>query len=190
MREARRNHLINWSEKIASIQMVFATAKGNPKKLHTLGDLKRPGIRVGIGDLTSTSAGRYVKTKLRSQFDLMKGNIQCEANELSELVAALESGQIDVALVWKPIAIQNAGRIGWTDFPGNQEWISYVYAAPLLSSERSESAANFVKWLSSFCARQNLLHYGCDISNPKATRAGCMCEFIFKKTRFSSKISS
>lgn len=85
---------------------VIMVAEGNPKRIHTLQDLARPGVRVGIGVERATAIGKtsvelLEKHRLRQQ---VEPNIVLHAPTAPELGAALEIGSIDAALNWDAVA--------------------------------------------------------------------------------------
>lgn len=163
MSQAQQKKLVGSSVKIAKLEMVLAVAKGNPKHISSLDDLVRENLKVGIAQVNSTAAGRITKEKLGSKFDKIHPNIKYEALVIGDLANAVDIGSIDVAFLWKPIALQHASKMDWIDFEGNEAWISWVCAAPLHSSKHPNSADKFVHWLKSSVAQKIFVRYGYEI---------------------------
>jgi len=85
---------------------VIMVAKGNPKGIHALGDLARPGIRVGVGVERATAIGKTSlelldKHRLREE---VGRNIVLHSPTAPELGTAIEIGSIDAAINWDAVA--------------------------------------------------------------------------------------
>jgi molybdate transport system substrate-binding protein len=183
MARAEQEGWIGPKERIAAVQMVFIVAKGNPKNLHTLADLKNKKLRIGMGNAASTVMGSAAKEKLGSSFNAISSRIQYQPDQISELPKAIASGQIDVALVWKPVAMEHAAEVDWVNFSENRDWVFPIYAAAVLSSKHADSANGFIRWLSSFRARQNFTKCGYETPLAGSVRGACMCQYVFKRNR-------
>lgn len=79
--------------------------KGNPKAIQTLGDLVKPGLKVGIADAEKSALGALTRTLLEKNgiIEPMKalGNLAVLVSKGDELVNQMQSGALDVALVYR-----------------------------------------------------------------------------------------
>ncbi len=92
--------------------------RGNPAGIHSLRDLAKPGIRIGIGDPESVVIGRYAVELLKYNglWDDVKGNIVVYADSFSTLMSMLISGQgsLDAVIGW---------HVGYYWYPDKTELI-------------------------------------------------------------------
>ncbi len=88
---------------------VIIVAKGNPKGVHTLSDLARPGIRAGMTDARTSQCGKIVEAVLikKGLHEQVKKNVVVETKSHYDIANALALGQIDTGIVWNFIAALN-----------------------------------------------------------------------------------
>jgi molybdate transport system substrate-binding protein len=164
---AQEKGLVGKPERLAKLQMVIAVPRGNPKSIVSLEDLLREDVRLGIGNEKTTAVGRLTKEMLGMQFSAF-GKKSIQAGEVDGLALALESQELDAALVWRSIAFQHAAKVDSVEFDGNDKWISWVCAAPILNSQKKAVATKLVTWLSSSDkARDCFRQYGYQIPLPQ-----------------------
>jgi molybdate transport system substrate-binding protein len=87
---------------LAANRLVLAARRGNPSGLRTLGDLARPGLRVGLGDPESTAWGRRTRDLLRTvgAWEAVAANRPRPAVTAESLVAQLAAGDgLDAVIV-------------------------------------------------------------------------------------------
>ncbi|HID08118.1 MAG TPA: molybdate ABC transporter substrate-binding protein, partial [Armatimonadetes bacterium] len=85
---------------------VIMVQKGNPKRIHSLKDLARPGLRIGVGEPKACAIGKTTNELLRKH-KLEKAvakNIVMHAATAPELGNAIKLGSIDVAINWDAVA--------------------------------------------------------------------------------------
>ncbi len=94
---------------VSENKIILLVAKGNPKQLHKLSDLTKPGLKLGLcdpeksalGDLTHQMLDRH---KLRSSLQA-SGNVIVLASKGDELVNAMQAGSLDGAVVYQSNAL-------------------------------------------------------------------------------------
>jgi len=81
---------------------VIAVREGNPKGVHSLADMARPGIRVAITRRETTLLGRYSPEIFqKSGFgDAIDKNIVTHAPHPHGLLTMLVMGQVDAGILW------------------------------------------------------------------------------------------
>jgi molybdate transport system substrate-binding protein len=62
MEWAEQQGLVHQWDTVGLFKVVIAVARGNPKGVNGLGDLAKPGLRVGIGDTTYSTSGVIAKS--------------------------------------------------------------------------------------------------------------------------------
>jgi len=87
---------------IAYLLPVIAVQKGNPKGIHSLQDLTRPGLRVGIGNPETVCLGAFAveifqKARL---WEKVQPNIVVHAKSCEDLASLLVLGHVDAVIGW------------------------------------------------------------------------------------------
>ena len=81
---------------------VIAVQKGNPHNITCLEDLKKPGLKVGVGEKEALAVGRLTEKMLKAlglYEDIMK-NVVLTAGSASKLVLPLAMGNLDAEINW------------------------------------------------------------------------------------------
>lgn len=92
---------------------VIIVAKGNPKGIHSLSDLGRSGVRVGMTDARTSQCGKIVEEVLlkKGLSEQVKKNVVVETKAHYDIANALSLGQIDAGIVWNFIAMLNQEHV-------------------------------------------------------------------------------
>ena len=113
-----RGLLSEWAT-VAYLDNTLIVQKGNPKNIHSVSDLVKPGLRVGTGDHRYSTSGVMVKQML-SLVDYGAGvhsNIIHESKGHSERVTSIALGALDAGIVWAPVAKQSADKVDAIPIP-------------------------------------------------------------------------
>ncbi len=91
---------------VATMTTVLIVQAGNPKKIRALGDVAKPGIRLGLGDPQAVAIGRAARESLVKVgvWERVKKNVVMSAQNVSELSNAVKLKQLDAAIVWDATA--------------------------------------------------------------------------------------
>ena len=97
--------------------------KGNPKEIHGLNDLLKPGIKLGLGDPEACAIGRTSKKILEKnniKWENIQKNLVFQSLTVNELGMQIQAQALDAVIVWDatakyysehgdeiPIAIEN-----------------------------------------------------------------------------------
>ena len=126
--------------------------KGNPKDIHTLDDLTKPGIKIGLGDPEACAIGRktvkiFEKNSI-SQDDVDK-NVAFRSATVSELGNHIKLDTLDAVIVWDALAayFPDDGEI--VPIPRDQNIISTVAIGTVKFTEHPDLAAKFVEFITS-----------------------------------------
>ena len=103
---AHKNKYIEEWAPVAYLDVVIAVPKGNPKQIRSLGDLARPGIRLGIGDEKYSTSGviaGHVFKKHRNEKDI-RNNIRMKTKGHQQRASDVSMGSLDATLIWNAVA--------------------------------------------------------------------------------------
>lgn len=106
----------------ASLRPMIAVAKGNPKGIHGLKDLGRPGVRVGLTDPDKAITGNIIALMLKKAGVAreVEANVAKRAASGRELGSALAAGELDAAFVWNAVVHANREKVDGVDIPEAQ----------------------------------------------------------------------
>jgi len=153
--QAEKEGLIASKKTVCYFVPVILVQPGNPKEIHTLKDLLRDDVRVGLGDPKACAIGP------KSLMILAKNGISKEdvkvtfwSPTVSELANHIKVGSLDAVIVWDAVAayIGDQGEI--VPIPASQNIISTVAVGILKSSQHPEAAAKFVEFITSERGRE------------------------------------
>ncbi|MEI8196201.1 MAG: substrate-binding domain-containing protein, partial [Phycisphaerae bacterium] len=147
--EARKYDLVNEVIPFARQHLVLAVIKGNPKSIRTLADLARPGMRFGIVNPETASAGKVLKrtlgegwTDFFAKVTVMKPTVMDAGND-----AAL--GAVDAAVVWDSTVAQWKDKLDAVEVPELAQAVDHACIAVLAVSRQPTEALRFARFLAS-----------------------------------------
>ena len=87
---------------LTEAEIVIAVPKGNPQNIHTLADLARPGLRVGICNAEQSTIGFLTRSMLKSMnlWDSVSKNASSQVPTADFLVNQMRTGSLDAAVVY------------------------------------------------------------------------------------------
>jgi molybdate transport system substrate-binding protein len=87
---------------LTEAEIVIAVPKGNPKNIHTLADLARPGLRVGICNSEQSTIGFLTRSMLKSMnlWESVSKNASSQVPTADFLVNQMRTGSLDAAVVY------------------------------------------------------------------------------------------
>ncbi len=94
--------------KISRNDMVLAVPKGNPKKVHSIEDLTRPELRIGLGHPTKSALGALTDELLKKLKLHDKVHAIVEKSAGHELINDLRAGALDLILVYRSNVLSSA----------------------------------------------------------------------------------
>ncbi len=126
----------------------FGVAKGNPKNIHSLADLQRNDLRVGISNPEAASIGKLTKKVLSGEnlWDELEPDVLFPT--VNELANALKLGTIDVAILWDALANQFTD-IDFVNVPAFDAEKKQVTLGILATSDQPTEALRFSRYLTS-----------------------------------------
>ncbi|RUM33567.1 MAG: molybdate ABC transporter substrate-binding protein [Archaeoglobus sp.] len=119
---------------------VIAVPKGNPKGIHSLKDLAKPGVRVVLGDPRACAIGRVAKKILEKNglWVKVKPNIVTFAPTVNQLIVYITTGQADAAIIWEDMTTwaQSKGKIEVIKIPRKQNIIKTIPTAVTIYAKK------------------------------------------------------
>lgn len=145
--------------------LTVAVRPGNPRRVRSLRDLRRPGLRVVVGAGT-VPVGRYTRQVL-AKAGL---TVRWSSEEISAraVLDRVRSGEADAGLVYIT-DLRSAGvAASSVPIPADLNVTAAFPAAPLRDSANPEAAGAFVSWLQTPAAQKLFHKYG--FINPPSPR--------------------
>ncbi|MFT5467325.1 MAG: molybdate transport system substrate-binding protein [Verrucomicrobiales bacterium] len=94
---------------VSANEMVLLVAKGNPKNLKVLADLKNLGLRIGLAHAEKSALGYLTKVMLETEgvYEpiIASGNLKVDSPTGDFLVNQIKSGSLDAVIVYKSNAM-------------------------------------------------------------------------------------
>ncbi|SEG61623.1 molybdate transport system substrate-binding protein [Thermomonospora echinospora] len=142
---------------VARNSMTIAVAPGNPREIHGVTDLIRPGLRVVLGSST-TPVGRYAR-----QITAKEGlTVRASSEEISAraVLTRVRTGEADAGIVYITDMRSAGAAASSVPIPADQNVTVAYPAAPVLNSDHPEAARTLFTWLTSAQARPVLHRHG------------------------------
>lgn len=124
----------------------YGVPTGNPKNLSALADLKRDGIKAGIGNPEAASVGKFTQEVLAKHNAWDGFEPEVTFPTVNELANAIKLGVIDVAILWDAIASQYP-EIDFVHLPEFDAEKRDVTVGVLTSSDQPTEALKFCRYL-------------------------------------------
>lgn len=155
-RAKRKGVIANKSiQNIAYIVPCINTQKGNPKNIHTLKDLIKPSIRVGLANPEIVYVGALAqeiitKNLSAGEKDALNANVVTYVEDFNKLSTLLVLKQVDAIIGFHFLEGWYPDRIGTVRLnPDEIRRIGVAQAAVITYTSNNEAANKFVNWLAS-----------------------------------------
>ena len=132
---------------VARLAPMIIVARGNPKNLHSIADLARPDVHVGLGDPHACQIG-CVSTQILHRAGIAPESIHAqEALTVNELGVWVKMRNVDAAIVWDAIANSITDEVDCIEIPADLRIDSDVVLARLTQSRNPALANQFVAFV-------------------------------------------
>ena len=131
--------------------------KDNPKDIHSLNDLLKHGIKLGLGDSEACAIGRTSKQILEKNdiaWEDIKKNLVFQSLTVNELGLQIQAKALDAVIVWDAMARYYSDQGDEISIPVENNVISTVDIGVLKFSKHQELAKNFMDFVASEAGRQ------------------------------------
>lgn len=150
---------------------VILTPEGNPAGIHTLEDLAKPGIRLGIGDPQATAIGKIAHKLFEREglTEKITSNIVVRPITVNQLLIYTATGQVDAVLAWEDQALwaEGRGKVTIVNIPASKNIIKTIPAGVISFTKNPEWAEKFVSWLSSQKGRETWTKWEFPVTKPQ-----------------------
>lgn len=131
--------------------------KGNPKEIHSLEDLLKPGIKLGLGDSDVCAIGRTSKQILEKNdisWEKIQKNLVFQSLTVNELGMQIQAKALDAVIVWDAMARYYSDQGDEISIPVESNVISTVDIGVLKFSNHQELAKKFMDFVASEAGQQ------------------------------------
>ena len=144
--DARKMGLVREVLPLVRQTSVIAVMKGNPKGIHALDDLLRPGVRFALANPESASISRVVKRLLGPRWETFSARAVVLKPTVMDIASDVTLGAVDAAVVWDSTASQFAALeiVPVAEFAGAAETAS---VAVLAACAQPAAALRFARYL-------------------------------------------
>jgi len=140
-------------QKVAYLVQAINVQKGNPKGIHTLRDLTRPGLRVAIANPEGVCVGLYAVETLEKAFSpiekaAFKKNLVNYTESCEKTATAISLKTVDAVLGWSVFQHWDPARIETIPLKKNEiSRIGYIPIAISTYSNNKARARQFINYL-------------------------------------------
>ncbi len=151
---ARQKDLIAEVLPMAEMLQVLAVPRGNPRQIHSLDDLLKPGVKIALADPGAAAIGKTVKTALEKtgQWDAIKKQVYAigvTKETVNDVANDLKLGTADAGFVWNVTVAQWQGSIESVVANGLGDQPAMVSSCILRTSQHPTEALTFARYLAS-----------------------------------------
>jgi len=148
MKSAREFGLLMETIPLARQRPVIAVAKGNPKNVRTIEDLRRTDVRVAMANPDAASIGRTARALLQKtgQWDSIEKRVTVFKPTVNDVANDVKIGSVDAGIVWDATARQypELASVSVPHFDAATETISI---GVLKGSAQPAAAYRFARYL-------------------------------------------
>lgn len=130
---------------------VLAVANAKADTIHSVADLAKPGVRVGLGDVKAMALGRTAEEILDKSGvgDAVRKNVTVRAATVKQLTLYLLDGDVDAAIIGASEVAQNPGKFTVVAIPSDWYQADVASVAVLKTSAAPQEAERFAAFLAS-----------------------------------------
>jgi accessory colonization factor AcfC len=145
---------------IAYRRSAIIVPAGNPKNIHSIEDIAKPGIRVGVSVIDCLKGLWEDISGRLGLLDKIRRNICYYANGCIAIVEAVATGEIDAAFGWTAFQHLETERIETIEMPQEQQVLRGTCVGMLSFAKETEAATQFMDFLAGPQSREFYKEYG------------------------------
>ena len=153
MDDAKRFDLIREVIPVAKQHPVIAVQTGNPKQIHSLEDLLKPGVRVALANPEAASIGRVTKATLSTipqgagtMWDALSAQATVMKPTVTEIASDLSLGAVDAAITFDS-TVRQFPKLEAIEVSPLKERDEIASAGVLASCSQPTEALRFARYL-------------------------------------------
>ncbi len=150
--QAAEKGLILYQKSVCYFVPTILVQKGNPKKISSLHDLIKPGIKLGLGHPLNLPVGRIAKKifkKNKISWTDVERNLKFQSATVNVLGMQIQAKALDAVIVWDAIAKYYSAHGEEVPIALEQNVISAVDVGVLKFTQNREPAEKFVEFIAS-----------------------------------------
>jgi molybdate transport system substrate-binding protein len=169
---ARERGFIADQKPVVFFLPVIIVQEGNPKRIRSLTDLARPGLRVAIGDPEALAVGPVTQRILQraGTRDAVHSNVTMQAGCIPELANAVSMRTVDAGIVWDAVAAQHAEHVDVVPIDPRYNEVAEVLVAKLTCSKHPQEAQRLMDFIASEEAAAVFHKHGFSTESPPGVR--------------------
>lgn len=170
VQQAEAENLIASSVTACYLIPVILVPAGNPKGIHSVAALARPGLRLGFGDSQACAIGSITEQILRNSRasrEDFEPNVVFRSLTVNELGLQIKTGKLDATIVWDAVANAYADEGEIVPISADINVIATVPVAVLRCSEHPDLAREFQQFVTSPQGREIFAQHGYSTEPPK-----------------------
>ena len=143
------------------LEPLLAVRPGNPKGIHSLADLAKPGLKIGIGNPQFSTCGELFVNVLKEKglYESVMANVILQARTHAEVANGLILGPLDAVVVWNFVTGLYPGKL--EIIPTGSEYpVTRVTLLGLTSSENPTQRNTFLQWCREPLIQETFRRYG------------------------------
>ena len=146
---AVKEGLVKESLPVAKMTPVIITAKGNPKKIASLDDLKRDDVNVALANPDAASIGKLTKKVLEESghWKDVEARTKVFKPTVMDITNDVRIGTVDAAIVWDAVARQQSEHCEMVKTPELSAHANAVTIGVLASSRQPTEALRFARYM-------------------------------------------
>ena len=159
--QAKEKGLLAESIPIATMRPVIAVQKGNPKGIHSVGDLLCEEVAVALANPDAAAVGRIIRKILKKtgEWDTLKEHTRVFKPTVNEIANDIRIGAVDAGIIWDSVGNQYE-QIENVHVEAFDAKTYQITVGVLTSSENPTEALKFARYLS---ARDRGQHHFADL---------------------------
>ena len=127
---------------------------GNPKNIHSVQDMARPGVRIAVSVLDCLKGLWEDICGRLGLVEPIRNNITYHANGCIAIVEAVATGQVDAAFGWTTFRHLEPDRIEIIEMPKEQQVLRGTCVGMLSFARQPDQAEQFMNFLASPASRR------------------------------------
>lgn len=143
---ARQKKLVQTSIPLAMMKPLLVVAKGNPKGLKGVEDLKQNGIRLALTNPEAAAIGKVCKEALGAEWDALAKQAAVMTATVNEAGNAMKTGAADASFLWDSL-LKQYPEVQPVPLPQFENRQASVSVALLTSSKQEAAAMKFARFL-------------------------------------------
>ena len=145
---ARDRGLVEEAIPLATVHPVIVVRKGNKKGIHSVTDLLRKDVSIGLGNPSAASVGRVTKKILEGSglWKKIEAHTRVFKPTVNDIANDVKIGSVDAGIVWDAVARQY-DDLEIVEFPEGRKAVQRITIGVLKTSDSPTAALRFARYL-------------------------------------------